>query len=175
MILLEIWHKYGRVILGYLPDKPCKCIYQWTWFEGGSSFVERHRRQTRQTDPEIVHLKIVHLIIVGYSLIRLITVRNVVAARLCFHRRLWFCSQGWVSAPVHAGIHPPGQTPQADMPRADTPPHSRRLLLWTVRILLECILVYQEIYVGFEVLFRFLNHIMMWYISCTRNTKMDYL
>ena len=52
-----------------------------------------------------------------------------------------FCSQGG-SAPVHAGIHhPTGQTPPwADTPRADNPPN-RRLLLWTVRILLECILV----------------------------------
>ena len=43
----------------------------------------------------------------------LVTVRSVVVARLCFHRHLWFCSQGggrhppgrhhpW---PVHAGIH----------------------------------------------------------------------
>ena len=34
---------------------------------------------------------------------------TAVAERLCFHRRLWFCSQEGVSAPVHAGIHPPGQ------------------------------------------------------------------
>ena len=35
------------------------------------------------------------------------------------------------------GRHPPEQAP----PGADIPPPSRRLLLWTVRILLECILV----------------------------------
>ena len=76
-----------------------------------------------------------------------------------------FCSQGG-SAPVHAGIpcHPPSpdrHPPQADspmqtLPWADTPwedippgqtypgqtPLSRRLLLRTVRILLECILVF---------------------------------
>ena len=50
-----------------------------------------------------------------------ITVRNVVAERLCFHRRLWFCSQGegevypsmhWVRPPPTAtaadGTHPTG-------------------------------------------------------------------
>ena len=37
------------------------------------------------------------------------TVRNVVAAMLCFHRRLWFCSQD-VCVRV-CGRHPPGQTP----------------------------------------------------------------
>ena len=72
-------------------------------------------------------------------------------------------STGGVSALVHAGIHPPGRHPP---PRADTPPGrhpldrhpprqtppgrhppgrhsppSRRQLLWTVRIPLECILV----------------------------------
>ena len=35
---------------------------------------------------------------------------------------------------------PLGRHPQADTPQADTP-LTRRLLLWTVRILLECILV----------------------------------
>ena len=50
------------------------------------------------------------------------TTRNEVGARLCFHRRVWFCSQGG-SASVHAGMPPPrsrhplGQTP----PGADTP------------------------------------------------------
>ena len=41
--------------------------------------------------------------------------------------------------------HPPEQTPPppgADAPGADTPPPERRPLLRTVRILLECILVY---------------------------------
>ena len=69
------------------------------------------------------------------------------AERLCFYTRLSFCPQG-VSGPVHAGIHtpwadtplgrpPPGQTP----PPRQTPP-SRRLLLRTVRILLECIVFF---------------------------------
>ena len=49
-----------------------------------------------------------------------------------------------VSAPVHAGIHNgPGRHPPGQTPRADTPPDRhhprRRLLLRTVRILLECI------------------------------------
>ena len=44
---------------------------------------------------------------------------------------------------------PPGQTPQADNPLGTTPlgkhPTSRRLLLQTVRILLECILVLRSV------------------------------
>ena len=45
----------------------------------------------------------------------IITVRNVVAARLCFHRRLWFCSQrgegvrgrgcAWQGACMAGGMH----------------------------------------------------------------------
>ena len=64
--------------------------------------------------------------------IPIFTVRNVVAARLCFHRRLWFCSQGGCVADTPLG-RPPLQTPP--------PPLSRWLLQRTVRILLECILV----------------------------------
>ena len=51
------------------------------------------------------------------------------------------------SAPSHAGIHQPpspgtkGRHPPPPGPKADTLPLSRRLLLWTVCILLECILV----------------------------------
>ena len=61
----------------------------------------------------------------------------------------------WVSAPVHAGIHPPlernplgRKPPWADTPSGQTTPPpeqtlpSRRLLLRTVRILLERILVW---------------------------------
>ena len=63
------------------------------------------------------------------------------------------CPHGGVSASVHAGIHPPGaDTPQSRPPRSrhppvqtapreQTPPKSRPLLR-TVRILLECILVF---------------------------------
>ena len=49
----------------------------------------------------------------------IITAGNEVGAMLCFHRRVWFCSQeGVVSASVHAGIpHPPEQTtPGVDPP-----------------------------------------------------------
>ena len=55
----------------------------------------------------------------------LVTVRNIVAARLCFHRRLWFCSPGELCIPACTGAdtllgrHPPGRTPP---PWADTPP-----------------------------------------------------
>ena len=88
--------------------------------------------------------------------------------RLCFYTCLSFCSQGGGSASVHVGMppwpcfprdqalcpwdqahpsrtrHPPGtrHTP----PGPGTPPGTRhpprRLLLRTVRILLECILVF---------------------------------
>ena len=37
----------------------------------------------------------------------IVTVRNIVAARLCFHRHLGFCS--WRE--VHWGRHPPGRHP----------------------------------------------------------------
>ena len=65
--------------------------------------------------------------------IDIFTVRNVVAARLCFHRCLWFCSQergvcpGGV-ADTNLGRHPlghrhpPGQTPPAQCMLGYTPP-----------------------------------------------------
>ena len=55
-----------------------------------------------------------------------VTARNEVGARLCFYTCLWFCSQG-ESAPLHAGIHPPG--PEAGTPpgpEAGTPPPRSR-------------------------------------------------
>ena len=71
-----------------------------------------------------------------------IIVRNVVAARLCFRRRLSFCSQrSCVYPSMHWGRHllgrPPGRQPpppRQTSPRADTPP-PRWPLQWTVRIL----------------------------------------
>ena len=52
---------------------------------------------------------------------RIFTARNEVGARLCFHRRVWFCSQGGGSASVHAGIPPP-------------PPHPHhRRACWEIR------------------------------------------
>ena len=65
----------------------------------------------------------------------IITVRNEVAKVMFLH--LSVCPQrGWVLPQCMLGYPPGADTP----PRADTPP-SRRLLLRTVRILLECILV----------------------------------
>ena len=62
-----------------------------------------------------------------------ITVRNIVAAKLCFHRHLWFCSQGGGRLSQHAlERHLPGQTPP------------RRPLQRTVRILLQCVLVFSD-------------------------------
>ena len=66
--------------------------------------------------------------------------------RLCFYTCV-SVHGGGRSTSVHAGIpspreqaHPPGtHTPQSGHPQADTP--SRRLLLQTVHILLQCILV----------------------------------
>ena len=53
----------------------------------------------------------------------LVTTRNEVGARLCFHRCVWFCSQGRVSASVHAGIHNPlgADTPQSRPPQSRHP------------------------------------------------------
>ena len=60
------------------------------------------------------------LLLMSYNLVRLVTARNEVGARLCFHRRVWFCSQRGVSASVHAGIpHSQEQTPPI---REQTPP-----------------------------------------------------
>ena len=47
------------------------------------------------------------------------TASNEVGARLCFHRHVWFCSQGGGSASVHGGIPPP--PPEADTPWEQTP------------------------------------------------------
>ena len=56
---------------------------------------------------------------------------------------------GGVSASVHAGTpHPPQeQTPGVDTPRSRHAPE-RRPLLRTVRILLECILVYEKVHLN---------------------------
>ena len=81
-----------------------------------------------------------------------ITVRNVVAERLCIHRHLSFCSQGAVSQhalgqttplpsrhPAYTGTDSSMQHPSMHWGRH--PPRPRRSLQRTVRILLECILV----------------------------------
>ena len=55
----------------------------------------------------------------------LVTVRNVVAARLCFHRCLSFCSQG---RGMYPNMHP-GYTPWADTsPEQTKPPPGRHPL-----------------------------------------------
>ena len=54
-----------------------------------------------------------------------ITVRNVFAARLCFHRCLWFCPQGCVcvaNTQEDTGQTPPGQTPSWPATPRQTPP-----------------------------------------------------
>ena len=71
---------------------------------------------------------------------------------------MFFCNRvilftGWGGLPqCILGYHPP---PRADTPRPGTPPDQappppdqRRLLLRTVRILLECILVLTDIYIS---------------------------
>ena len=65
---------------------------------------------------------------VEWTISLIVTARNEVGARLCFHRRVWFCSRGGVSASVHAGIHPlwsrhpPEQTPlEQTSPPEQTP------------------------------------------------------
>ena len=84
------------------------------------------------------------------------TVRNVVAARLCFYGHLSFCSRGGGVSQHALGRHPPGPTPSpvqcmlrythppAQCMLGYTPP--RRPLQRTVRILLECILVVYSVH-----------------------------
>ena len=62
--------------------------------------------------------------------------------RLCFYTCLSFCPQGG-SALVHAGKEAPPRK-EAPPPREGSTPPGRRLPLRTVRILLECILVYLD-------------------------------
>ena len=60
-----------------------------------------------------------------YSYSLLVTVSNVVAARLCFHRHLWFCSWGGRCIKVCTGADTPladSSPPRADTPQADTSP-----------------------------------------------------
>ena len=85
----------------------------------------------------------------GVFLCLLLPSANIVAARLCFHRRLSFCAQGGAETPPgHTsplGRHPAMQThPGRHTPLSsacwDTPP-PRRPLQQMVCILLKCILV----------------------------------
>ena len=74
--------------------------------------------------------------------ITIITTRNEVGARLCFHRRVWFCSQGGLPQCM-LGYHPPGSRHPL---RSRHPPPEQTMLGDTVnaravRILLECNLV----------------------------------
>ena len=78
---------------------------------------------------------------------------TVVAERLCFHMCLWFCSQGGWQKPLPSGQTPPlgrhTPTPRQTHHRADTPPGQTppgQPLQRTVRILVECILVFMKIY-----------------------------
>ena len=61
--------------------------------------------------------------------VHIFSVRNVVAARLCFHRRLSFCSQGVWQTPFLGrcpqGRHPLDRHPLGTHPLADTPPPTR--------------------------------------------------
>ena len=92
----------------------------------------------------------------------LFTIRNEVPKVMFLHLSVILFGGG--SASVHAGIpppleaqphgkhippeapppqeaHTPGKHPRKHTPGKHTPPPRRRLPLWTVRILLECILV----------------------------------
>ena len=95
------------------------------------------------SDLSLLDISIIHLPIHS-----LITARNEVGARLCFYMCLWFCSQRG-SVPLHAGIETPTR-PEAG-PTQDQAPQCNAC--WeirgnkqSVRILLECILVYLFIY-----------------------------
>ena len=94
----------------------------------------------------------------------IITSRNEVGARLCFHRYVWFCSQRggvclsacWDTTPQAdppPSRHPLEQTPQCRHPPEQTPPGAdtpRQSMLGdtvnarAVRILLECNLVFNR-------------------------------
>ena len=78
---------------------------------------------------------------------QIITVRNEVAKVMFLHLSVILFT-GWGGLPqCMLGCHPPpgAGTPQDQAPPGSRhpppPPEQRRLLLWTVRILLECILV----------------------------------
>ena len=70
------------------------------------------------------------------------TARNEVGARLCFHRHVWFCSQGGCQPQCMLGYHQPPWSRQP--PGADNPPCCRACwaIRYEVRILLECNLVF---------------------------------
>ena len=57
----------------------------------------------------------------------IITARNEVGARLCFHRHVWFCSRGALPQCM-LGYHTPRE--QTPPPRADTP---QRRACWEIR------------------------------------------
>ena len=64
--------------------------------------------------------------------------------RLCFYRRLSVHRGEGVSSSVHGGIHPPGADTPLGADTPTSPPPKRQPLLQMVRILLECILVWQH-------------------------------
>ena len=76
----------------------------------------------------------------------IITVRNEVAKVMFLHMSV-ILSTGGCLPQCMLGYHPPPPQKQAPLPQEQTSPRSRgadpprRLLLWTVRILLVCILV----------------------------------
>ena len=77
---------------------------------------------------------------------KLVTARNVVAAKLCFPRCLWFCSQGVGGAkqPPPLGRHPQAFTPPRLTPPfwADTPLPRQPPSLWADTRPAQCMLGY---------------------------------
>ena len=103
-----------------------------------------------QSDPGVFQPKLQRILLPAVVLVTdrivIFTARNEVEARLYFHRRVWFCSQGGL--PQCMLGHPPGaDTPPDQAPPSpkQTPPAQSMLgdtvNARAVRILLECNLV----------------------------------
>ena len=65
-----------------------------------------------------------------FQFLMLFTARNEVGARLCFHRRVWFCSQGGCLPQCMLG-YPPGTDPPPPRSRHPLPPWRRAC--WEIR------------------------------------------
>ena len=76
----------------------------------------RHHPSQRMASPRTAHPLHVRILLECF----LVTIRNKVAARL--HLSVILFTGGWMSASVHAGIHPLGQTPPGSTPPRSTQP-----------------------------------------------------
>ena len=92
----------------------------------------------------------------GDNKINMFTVRNQVAERLCFHRRLSFCLRRGVYPSMHWGRHPPPGQTYPSMHWADPPPDGhcsgRYASYWNAFLLKMCLyfLLYVLCQTGFR-------------------------